>query len=145
MPLFPDTPLLGPSQTIQTVLASDTTTTSTNYVNLLTHQISVQEGSYLLVRASFSTSDSTSSSSDGNQFRLTVDDVDFGYGGSEIYNPCSQSGSICAKAGPLVAGVHTVNLDWATGSGNTLRCRPVTQQEQATLISTEVTDYQVGG
>jgi len=144
MPLFPDQPAVGPSQTVQTVLAADTTTTSTSFVNLLTHLIAVQEGSYLLVRASFSTSDSASSSS-GNQFRLTVDDVAFGYAGAEVYSGCSQSGSVCAKVGPLTGGFHTVNLDWQTVSGNTLQCRPVTQQEQATLISTEITDYQVGG
>ena len=137
MPLFPPLPTIA-TQTIYTPLTVDTTTTSTSYVNLLTQNIVIQEGSYLLIRSSFSSSDSSSAAGQ-NYFRVTVDDTDHGYAGAEIFT-CIQSGSIVLKVGPLTAGNHIVNLDWQTAAGNTLRCRPVTQAEQASIVTTEVTD-----
>jgi hypothetical protein len=137
MPLFTPPPTSS-AQTIYTPLAVDTTTTSTTYVNLITQNIIIQEESYLLVRASFSTSDSSSASGQ-NYFRITVDNIDYVYAGAEIFT-CIQSGSIVAKVGPLPVGDHIINLDWQTAVGNTLRCRPVTQNEQASIVTTEVTD-----
>lgn len=140
MPLYPPLPELA-TQTIYTKLATDTTTTSTTFVNLLTQDITIQEGSYLLIRSSFSTSDSVSLSTQ-NYFQVTVDGVVYVTGGAEIFT-CIQSGSMVCKVGPLTAGVHQVNLDWRTSTGNTLRCRPLTQVESATMVITEVTDREV--
>jgi hypothetical protein len=136
MPLFPDLPVLI-TKTAFTALEVDRTTTATSYENLLTQEILTQEGSFLVIRASFSTSDSASLSSQ-NSFRVTVDGNTVALGGAEIFT-CIQSGSICTLVGPLTAGPHTVNLDWQTAAGNTLRCRPVTQDEQASLLTTEET------
>lgn len=140
MPLFLPYPTIA-TQTIYTPLTVDTTTTSTSYVTLLTQNIIIQDGSYLLIRSSFSTSDSITSSGQ-NSFRIAIDGADYIYGGAEVFT-CIQSGSICAKVGPITAGNHTITLDWRTASGNTLRCRPVTQSEQACIITTEVTDREI--
>jgi hypothetical protein len=139
MPLYFPLPNLA-TQTIYVPLTVDTTTTSTSYVTLLTQNITIQEGSYLLIRGSIATSDSTSSGT-GNLYRITVDGVAYVYAGSEVF-ACIQSSAMCAKVGPMTGGAHTVNFDWQTVSGNTLRCRPVTQAEQASLIITEVTDWE---
>lgn len=140
MPLFLPYPTIA-TQTIYTPLAVDTTTTSTSYVTLLTQDITIQEGSHLLIRASFSTSDSISTNGQ-NYFRLTVDGTEYTYGGAEVFT-CIQSGSICYSTNPLPAGIHTITLDWRTDTYNTLRCRPVTESEQACLVTTEVTHREI--
>jgi hypothetical protein len=135
MPFFPDVPVLA-TQTWFVALTVDRTTTATSFENLLTQNVVTQEGSYLLIRSSFSTSDSLSSASQ-NAFRITVDDVPYANGGAEIF-PCIQSGAMCVRVGPVTGGAHAVNLDWQTNGGNTLRCRPLTQAEQASVVITEV-------
>jgi hypothetical protein len=140
MPLYPDQPALG-TQTIYTPLAADATTTLTTFSTLLSQSIVIQEDSYLLIRASMGTSDSISTAGQ-NYFRVTVDGVAYGTAGAEIFT-CIQSSAICVKVGPLAGGNHDVALEWQTAAGNTLRCRPLTQAEQASLITTEVTDREI--
>jgi hypothetical protein len=140
MPLYPDS-TNKITQVKFTSLNTDSTTTSTTFVNLITQSITIQEGSYLLIRSSFSTSDSTSSGNI-NAFRITVDGVSYAEGGAEIWTPSSQSGAIVCKVGPMTGGAHIINLDWHTASGNTLRCRPLTQPEQASIVTTEITDQE---
>lgn len=137
MPLFPPNDGVGLPQSVCVALTVDVTTTSTSYVNLLSVTVGTVGGSSLLIRASVATSDSTSLST-GNFFRVTVDGVVAGYIGSEIFT-CIQSSALSVKVGPLAAGSHVVNLDWHTQTGNTLRCRPVTAEEQASMVITEVT------
>lgn len=140
MPLFPDQPLVG-TQTVYTALAADTTTTSASFTTLLSQSIVIQDDSYLLIRTSMGTSDNSSTAGQ-NYFQVTVDGVAYGTAGAEIF-PCIQSSAICVKVGPLAGGNHDVTLDWKTAAGNTLRCRPLTQAEQASLITTEVTDQEI--
>jgi hypothetical protein len=139
MPLFPFDLETGAVQTYNMVLDSNqTTTTSASWANLLTLDADTHGANrYLLLRASFATSDS-SSTSGSNQFRLTVDGTVYGYSGAEVFT-CIQTGSIVARVGPLAEGDHTVQLDWRTVAGNTLRCRPTTQAEHASIMATEVT------
>lgn len=137
MPLFPPSDGIGAIQSVCVSLTADTTTTSTSYVTLLSQAIGTIGASSLVIRASTSTSDSSSLST-GNFFRVTVDGTVYGYFGCEVFT-CIQSSALCVKVGPLSAGSHTVTLDWHTQATNTLRCRPVTQAEQASLMITEVT------
>jgi hypothetical protein len=137
MPYYPPNSGSGALQTPTVSLTVDTTTTSTTYVTLLTLVVGTSGNSSLLLQASFSTSDSASQNT-GNFFRVTVDGTVYGYAGAEIFT-CIQSGGICQKTGVLTAGSHTVTLDWHTSTGNTLRCRPATQAEQAYLSAIEVT------
>ena len=137
MPNFPPNDGVGSPQSINLTLAVDTTTTSVSYVTLLSQVIGTLGNSSLLIRASFSTSD-TASLSTGNFYRVTVDGTVYGYAGQEIFT-CAQAGAICVKTGVLTADSHTVTLDWHTQTGNTLRCRPVTQPEHASLMISEVT------
>lgn len=137
MPLFPPSDGIGALQSVCVALAVDATTTSASYVNLLSQTIGTGGASALLIRATASTSDSGSLST-GNFFRVTVDGAVVGYFGSEIFT-CIQSSGLSVKTGALAAGSHVVNLDWHTQTGNTLRCRPATAEEQASLVITEVT------
>ena len=137
MPLFPPNDGIGSPNSVCVALTVDSTTTSTSYVTLLSQDIGTLGASSILIAASVSTSDSSSLST-GNFFRVTVDGTVYGYFGCEVFT-CIQSSALCVKVGPLAAGSHTVTLDWHTQTTNTLRCRPVTQAEQASMVITEVT------
>jgi hypothetical protein len=139
MPLFPPDADTGVVGTNNAVLATNKTTTSSGYVNLLkmiadTHG----ENRYLLIRGSWSISANTSNAGRA-LFRLTVDGTEVAEGGGEIFT-CVQSGAMVAKVGPLAEGPHTVNVDWRRTVGGTIRCRPDTNPlEHCSIMASEVT------
>lgn len=136
MPYFPPN-TTGIIQTVNKILDVDMTTTSTAFSTVISQIIGTQGNSYLLIRASLATSDSASLAT-FDRFQVRVDGVVYAVGGNEIFT-CIQGGSICARVGPLVEGEHLVDLRWQTSAGNTMRCRPLTQAEHASLMISEVT------
>lgn len=139
MPLFPPDADTGVVGTNNAVLATNKTTTSSSYVNLLT-TITDTHGAdrYLLIRVSWSISASTSNAGRA-LFSLTVDGTEVAESGNEIFT-CVQSGAMVAKVGPLAEGPHTVNVDWRRTVGGTIRCRPGTQPlEHCSIMASEVT------
>lgn len=120
--------LLADSNLIQTIFSeikTDTSTTSTTYVSLMTTSITTTDLSKLIIQ--ISTSCSTSVAGDWCEFELLIDGVvkrGF-YVYSNVINGAS-SGGIVYRFGPLIAGAHTVQIQWHVGTTGTAQIRPVT-------------------
>jgi hypothetical protein len=123
-------------QEITSSLAVNASTTSASWVDLLSHGITTAGNSYLFIASSFSTSSSAATSGTVS-FRITIDGIDPGQAGDEVYN-APEGGAICAASDLLSPGAHTVALQWRISDGTTLRCRPVGYYEHATLLTHEV-------
>jgi hypothetical protein len=126
-------------QTASAVLASDATTTSTTYVDLLSVTVTTAGGTSLECYCSFSTSNATDDAGTGQDFlRLTIDGVQLSEAGAEQW-PVSETGAICRKTPLLDAGSHTVKLQWKTQAGHTFRCSAssLTRPEHASLVVVE--------
>ena len=137
-------PVFAPNnyaQTTSSVLAVNTTTTSTTFVNLISIVVSTSGGS-LNVFGSISSSNTGNGAE--NFFRITVDGTSIGASSSKG-DLGTASGTIVAgnniitNTGVLSAGSHTVVLQWRV-SGGTGQIRPVAavDQEYASLMLQEV-------
>ncbi len=126
-------------QTVFSEVTSDTTTSSTTFVDLLTSTITTVAGTKLVVLATFATSNSNSNAQ--QHFRLLVDGVVKRGCGLRYTNVPSESGSIAFVIAGLSSGSHTIKLQWrADASGGTVRIRPVAapDDEHASLVVQEV-------
>jgi hypothetical protein len=126
-------------QTISTVLAADTTTTSTSYVDLISLSITTVGGTSLEVYASFSCSNAVDNAAAGQDgFAVVVDGTVLLQTGNEQWT-VTEGGAIFVKTGMLTAGSHSVALQWKTQAGGTLRCSAssLTRPEHASLVVLE--------
>jgi len=126
-------------QTVFSEISTDTTTSSTTFVDLLTATLTTVAGTKLIVIATFAVSNSNSNAQ--QHFRMTVDGiVKRGCGVRFVNNP-SAAGSLALVVTGLSAGSHTIKLQWrADASGGTVQVRPVTapDDEHASLVVQEV-------
>jgi hypothetical protein len=127
-------------QTQHATVTTDTTTTSSSFVTLLSVTINVTHANNrLVIHAAGSLGHSNANVT--VRFRILVDGVSIG-GGSARTPGASNNYVTMALArvtGPLTAGNHTVTLQWLTPSG-TVRVRPVANvdNESATLLAQEI-------
>lgn len=123
----------------QDARASDTTTNSATFVDLLSASFTLQNAGDILViiaRASISGNDKVNSCS----ARITVDTV--AKQGAYIAAGVAVTGGsfiLTERVTGLSAGAHTIALQWKT-SGGTLSCRPVAavDSESASILCLEL-------
>jgi hypothetical protein len=121
-------------QTVSTEISTDTTTTSTSYVNLLSTTINT-EGPNLLIFTSVSASTTTSRTL--INFQILVDSVvKRGFAFAQVAG-ISAMGSLVYKIS-LTPGSHTIALQWKVASADTAQIRMGYNTEHAELIITEV-------
>ena len=138
MPLYPPA-TTGVLQSAASVLASDQTTTSTTFGDLLTAAVTTSARSFLLIWISFTVS-FTPNLSAAAMLRLTIDGTEYLRAGAEEFSD-AQGGAIVYRASGLAAGAHTIALQWRISSvgAGTFRCRPVTAEpEGAAIVVMEV-------
>lgn len=126
-------------QTASSVLASDVTTTSTTYTNLLSVTVTTSGGSCLEIYSSFSLSNGVDNAATGQDFlRITVDGIQEIESGSEQWT-VSEGGAMYFKTDILTPGSHTIALQWRTQAGMTLRCSAstLTRPEHASIMILE--------
>lgn len=137
MPLFNPPPLL---QTQFTNQSSDTSTTSTSYVDLLSLTVETGGNSHLLVHFHATAHPSTDNQS--ISFQLVIDGVvkcgcnthaDKSGGGDT-----QASASLVWKETDIASGSHTVKIQWKTSTG-TASIRPASfDNESALFLASEV-------
>jgi len=128
----------GLRQTVFAPISSDTTTTSSTFVDLITQAITITSGGILLINVSASVSNS--SVNKAATFRITIDGVTKGGFGVELKSadvPCS--GAYVARVTGLAVGARTVKVQWKTTTG-TMQIRPITHpdDEHCSLLIQEV-------
>lgn len=118
-------------------LASDVSTNSTSFVDLLSLDISTVGSSFLLISVSAGLTDSNNNIQ--VYLRLVVDDiVKRGVVSRTSGTGIAESFAIVYRQ-PVTTGTHTVKVQWRV-SANTGRCRPATQpdSEHCTIVVEEV-------
>jgi len=125
-------------QAAASVLAVDTTTTSTTYSDLLTLTMTLAGSTNLLIWSNFTTSFSANVGNTG-RFRLVVDGVAQLFCGEEEFT-VPQASSMVFRATGLSAGSRVIALQWRIGTAGegTFRCRPSVQPEGAAILALEV-------
>jgi hypothetical protein len=120
-------------------VSTDTTTTSTSWVDLLTITLTMASAGKLL--AQFSAGFTMSGANNGAYFRIMVDGTAKRGVASRYINTPGHSVAISYLASGLAAGSHTVKVQWRA-SASTLQIRPAGQpdSEHAVLIVQEVTN-----
>jgi hypothetical protein len=129
-------------QTVFAEITVDTTTLSSTFVSLLSQVITTQTGTNLLI---YLTSGVSNNTNDRDVFfRVQVDGVTKRGVGVECHaNGEAVSAAMVLKVTGLLAGAHTVLVQWraSTGGANTAQIRPVTapDAEHFSLLLEEVT------
>jgi hypothetical protein len=126
-------------KTASAVLSTDSTSTSTSFVNLLTVDITTMGGSKLEIYATYSLSNAVDNASAGQDaVQLMVDSTVLQQAGSEQWT-VSESGAMFVMSDELAAANHTVALQWRTQAGETIRCSAstLTRPEHASIIVLE--------
>lgn len=121
MPLFNLSPAQRLVQTAFAEITTDTTTTSTSFVDLLTITLTTATNNLLIyVSHSFG-----NTSAFGAQVfvRLLLDGAAIRGAGDQASSTFASSGAIITKEA-VTAGSHTIKVQWRVGS-NTGQCRPV--------------------
>ena len=134
---------LGASPTLlQTTFveqATDTSTTSVSFVDLLTQAITIQAGSILLITVTASMSNT--SANQNMDIQITIDGVAARGAGTRVATSNVPQGfSIVYRKTGLAVGAHTIKVQWRTPSGGTMRVRPATTlNEHCSMLIQEVT------
>lgn len=118
-------PLYGPPNLVQTKfveITSDTSTTSTTFVDLLSTTLTTQGGALLI---HFDVSCSNSNTGKEIDFQVLLDGTVKKAGGVRYNGTPAGDLSLSYKTAILTAGSHTVKVQWKTES-NTANIRPVT-------------------
>lgn len=128
-------------QTAFAELTSDTTTTSTSFVDLLT--ITVTTGANpVILHFSVSANNNSGFFQHQQYFQLLVDgSATRGCSMRSVNSNHAASGGLVYKTSALTAGSHTFKIQWRTDSGlATAQIRPASQpNEHASFILEEVT------
>jgi hypothetical protein len=139
-------PLFNPVIYKQTVFANvttDTTTTSTTFVDLISTTIVVSDVAFLHIHATCCSSTADAIINRIHRFQVLVDGslpvVGSAFGVAALALSLPVTGGIVVYTGALTAGSHTIKLQWKV-SGSTGQVRPVTHtdDEHASLLICEV-------
>jgi hypothetical protein len=126
-------------QIVTQEITSDTTTTSTTFVDLLSQTFSITSGSKVLVQ--FTVGCSNAQNNRTQYYRLTVDGTAYRAVGVATYGAGNtpSSGALSMLITGLSAGSHDFKIQWRVSS-STGQIRPVTaaDQEHAHMILTEI-------